>query len=152
MNQASLEDEGGIFGEEELFSYPTLSKLDKFWLEDVPCPMASSSFRSLDSRLKYITKKTAPPAAAIKQTITTMAMEPLLIPVVLGGVTTIVVVVVWLLGVVVFIGLLVVDFVEAVVTSPFGVDLVGVGVVIWTEKRMTNVKCWKKFDTSFSFS
>ena len=54
--------------------------------------MLPSSFRSLDSRLKYIIKKTAPPAAAIKQTMTTMATDPLLIPVVSGGVITIVVV------------------------------------------------------------
>ena len=97
--------------------------------------MLASSFRSLDSRLKYITKKTAPPAAAIKQTMTTIATDPLLIPVVSGGVITIVVVGVWLFGVVVEV-VEVEDFVEAVVTSPFGVDFVGVGVEIWTEIGM----------------
>ena len=132
--QASLEDEGGICFDDEL-SYPTLSKLDRFWSGLVSCPMLASSFRSLDSRLKYITKKTAPPAAAIKQTMTTMATDPLLIPVVSGGVITIVVVGVWLFGVVVEV-VEVEDFVEAVVTSPFGVDFVGVGVEIWTEIGM----------------
>ena len=93
--------------------------------------MLPSNFRSLDSRLKYISKKTAPPATAIKQTMTTMAMDPLLIPSLLGGVTTMVVVVVGPFGVVVVDDE---DLVEAVVTTSSGVvDFVGAGVVIWTE-------------------
>ena len=99
--------------------------------------MLPSNFRSLDSRLKYITKKTAPPATAIKQTITTIAIEPLLIPEVSGGRYKVVVVPGFgLLFDVVGVVLDVVDFVEAVVLiTSFVVDFVGMGVVIWTERK-----------------
>ena len=60
-----------------------------------------------------------------------LPMDPLLIPSLLGGVTTMVVVVVGPFGVVVVDDE---DIVEAVVTTSSGVvDFVGAGVVIWTE-------------------